>query len=50
MKRKPIIVDLAKMRQQENQSFENFVTAWKKVAGFINLNEKELKQMLIKSL
>lgn len=50
MKRRPTIVDLAKMRQQENQSFENFVTAWKKVSGFIKLNEKELKQMLIKSL
>jgi len=43
MKRRPTIVDLAKMRQQENQSFEYFVTAWKKVAGFIKLNEKELK-------
>jgi len=50
MKRRPTIVDLAKMKQQENQSFENFVTAWRKVAGFINLNEKELKHMLIKSL
>ena len=43
-------MDLAKMRQQENQSFEDFVIAWKRVAGFIKLNEKELKQMLIKSL
>jgi len=50
MKRRPNIVDLAKMKQQENQSFEKFVIAWKKVARFINLNEKELKQMLIKSL
>jgi len=50
MKRRPTIVDLAKMKQQENQSFENFVIAWKKVAMFINLNEKELKKMLIKSL
>jgi len=50
MKRRPTIVDLAKMKQQENQSFENFMTAWRKVARFINLNEKELKHMLIKSL
>ena len=44
MKRIPTIVDLAKMRQQENQSFENFVTAWKKVVGFIKLNKKEIKR------
>jgi len=43
MKRRPTIVDLAKMRQQENQSFETFVVAWKKVSKFIKLNEKELK-------
>jgi len=43
MKRIPTIVDLATMRQQENQSFEYFVIAWKKVVGFIKLNEKELK-------
>jgi len=43
MKRIPTIVDLVKMRQQENQSFEDFVTTWKKVAEFIKLNEKELK-------
>jgi len=36
-------MDLAKMMQQENQSLEDFVTAWKKVARFIKLNEKELK-------
>jgi len=38
------------MRQGENQSFDEFVIAWKKVALFIKLNEKELKYMLIKSL
>jgi len=43
VKRKPTIMELAKMRQQENQSFEDFVTAWKKVVRFIKLNEKELK-------
>jgi len=37
------------MRQDENKSFDEFVT-WKKVATFINLSEKELKHMLIKSL
>jgi len=31
------------MRQGENQSFEEFMTAWKKMAVFIKLNEKELK-------
>jgi len=38
------------MRQDENQSFDKFVTTWKKVATFINLSKKELKYMLIKSL
>jgi len=50
IKRKPTLVDLARMRQGENQSFDEFVIAWKKVAMFIKLNEKELKYMLIKSL
>jgi len=38
------------MRQGENQSFDEYVIAWKKVVIFIKLNEKELKHMLIKSL
>jgi len=31
------------MRQGENQSFEEFMIVWKKVAVFIKLNEKDLK-------
>jgi len=50
MKRKPTLVDLARMRQGENQSFDKFVTSWKKITTFINLSEKELKHMLVKSL
>ena len=50
MKIKPILVDLARMRKGENQSFDEFVTTWKNIATFINLNENELKHMLIKSL
>lgn len=38
------------MRQGESQSFSEFIIAWKKIATFINLGEKELKQILIKSL
>ena len=38
------------MKQRENQSFNEFVTEWKKIAIFINLNEKEIKQMLIRSI
>ena len=38
------------MRQGENQSFDEFMTTWKKVVILIKLSEKELKQMLIKSL
>jgi len=38
------------MRQDKNQSFDEFVTTWKKVATFIKLSDKELKHMLIKSL
>jgi len=48
MKRKPTLVDLTRMGQGENQSFDEFVIAWKKIATFINMNEKELKHMLIK--
>lgn len=50
IKRKPTLVDLERMRQGENQSFDEFVKAWRKIAKFINLSEKELKHMLIKSL
>ena len=50
IKKKPTIMDLARMRQGKNQSFEEFVVAWKKVVTYIELSEKELKQMLIKSL
>jgi len=50
MKRKPTLVDLETMRQGENQSFNKFVIEWKRIATFINLSEKELKHMLVKSL
>lgn len=43
-------MDLARMKQGKNQSFEEFVIAWKKVVTYIELSEKELKQMFIKSL
>lgn len=39
IKRKPTLVDLAKLRQGKNQSFKEFTIAWKKVATFIKLNE-----------
>ena len=50
IKRKPTLINLERMRQDENQSFDEFVTTWKKVATLINLSEKVLKHMLIKSL
>jgi len=31
------------MRQGENQSFDEFMIAWKKVIVFIKINKKELK-------
>jgi len=50
MKRKPTLIDLARMKQGENQSFDEFVIAWKRTTTFINISEKELKHMLVKSL
>jgi len=38
------------MKQGENQLFNKFIAKWKKIAKFINLNEKELKHMLINSI
>jgi len=43
IKRKPTLVDLARMRQGENQSLDEFMIEWKKVVIFIKINEKELK-------
>jgi len=43
IKRKLTLIDLARMRQGENQSFDEFVIAWKRVVTFIKLSGEELK-------
>lgn len=45
IRRKPTHIDLERMRQDKNQSFDKFVTTWKKVETFVNLNESRIFQL-----